>query len=117
MKYLLKMANNTCFKEVDEYTFQKRKFALNDNLSPRYNGDWVMLGNDGTITLMELQHGSSKNLAMIIRGLNLPKDTTEIPGGFIREPNIIKFHKGNGKLAYLREKDRSIWNAPREKAG
>jgi len=101
MKYLLKLANGDgkgYFEMVDKYTFDNSKFALGeDGVSPRYElNDWVLVNDDGKIAL-SLVSGSPQDLAILIRGLELPQAPPRVEGGFIREPMFINFRKGRSE--------------------
>ena len=97
MKYLLKLANGY-FELVDKYTFDNSKFALaEDGESPRYEpNDWVVVNDDGRIAI-SLINGSPQDLAILIRGLELPPAPCKVEGGFIREPVFINFRKGRSE--------------------
>jgi hypothetical protein len=112
MKYLLKVANGDgkgYFELVNKYTYDNHKFALSDDgLSPRYElNDWVMVGEDGSIS-MQLTQGNPQDLAILIRGLELPPSPAKVEGGFIREPVVIKFCKGRS-ITMLELKTGEMW--------
>lgn len=108
MKYLLKLASGEgkgYFETVDKFAFDNHKFALaDDGVSPRYEvNDWAVLGDDGTLSL-QLQNANPQDLAILIRGLQLPQASpAKVDGGFIREPMLLKFHKGNSIKIWERQ--------------
>jgi hypothetical protein len=99
MKHLLKLASGDgkgYFEEVDQYTFNNSKFALaDDGVSPRYeDGDFVIVDDDGSITV-HLACAQPQDLAVLVRGLNLPSAPVVGGKGCVREtPPFIKFQKG-----------------------
>lgn len=114
MKYLLKLVDGY-FEEVDQYTFDNRQYAIaDDGVSPRYTeDDWVCFNEDGTITV-HLYNSPGVNLSILQRALSLQVSPQSVPGGFVREPTMIKFLKG--KTMTMLELKTGIKFQRREKA-
>ena len=111
MKYLLKLATTEgYFEQVDKFTFDNAKFALADSGdAPRYTeNDFVIVDDDGKIS-MRLNSCPLRDVAILQRALEA-QCPGSVPGGFIREPPVVKFRKGK-VLTMLELKTGTRWKA------
>jgi hypothetical protein len=112
MKYFLKLATDDgYFEQVDKFTCENSKFALADSGDgPRYTNDFVIVNDDGTISL-SLNTCPLRDIAILQRALEAVAPGA-VPGGFIREPQIVKFQKGK-TLTMLELKTGTMWQQKR----
>lgn len=107
MRYFLKLADgDQYFEEVDKFTYDNYKFALSDGGNgPRYLfNNWAIL-NDGWLSL-QLTDCPLRDVAILQRGLEAIAPA-KVDGGFIREPQAIRFSKRN--KVFLRLKNGEIF--------
>lgn len=101
-RYLLKLADGGgYFEEVDKYTFDNSKSALaEDSDTPRYmDNACVVIKEDGTLSI-QMVNVPVRDIAILQRALQAIAPE-RVQGGFIREPQTIKFRKG--KTIVMRE--------------
>ena len=97
MRYFLKLATTDGnWEEITKYTFDNSRLAVaDDEVSPRYTmNDFVIVNDDDTVS-MQLTGCSLKDIYIFQRYLKAT--AAEVPGGFVREPVVMKFLK-RGKL-------------------
>jgi hypothetical protein len=112
MKYLLKLATvEGYFEQVDKFTFDNAKFALAENgEGPRYTDDSVVVTDDGKL-FINLSECPLRDIAILQRALEA-QCPGAVPGGFIREPQVVKFLKGK-TLTMLEVKTGTMWQQKR----
>jgi hypothetical protein len=107
MEYYLQLAGKQAWEKVDEFTFSHWEKALNADDSPRYSGARACRGEGKfTVHADDLSKGDFGILTRFL-GVSAHDSPGSLPGGFIREPEFIKFRIG--KKTVLREVGGKTW--------
>lgn len=98
MYYLERSGNTPGFDEVNEFCFINMKFAVTDDGKPRYTGNYFKV--DGAVFTMQLKAVTLPLLTIMARILALQPATGSNPNGWVKEPDMVKFHKGTSTFYY-----------------
>lgn len=87
------------FEQVNQFVFDSRKFALNNEGEQRYTDHYIIVHDDGSVEMNF--RGDAKVVGVICRMLGQqPPTNASSVRGFYDEPTHVRFRRGNSRFLY-----------------